>query len=323
MRGNRAAHTGVDPSVFSTERGIRAIKWSFWTLLATACLQALVVWLSGSIALFADATHNVADAFTAIPLWVAFRLARAPPTRRFPYGYGRLEDLAGLLIVLTIVASAVAAGYESLVRLVHPQKVEYLWVVSAASVLGFIGNEAVALVRIAVGREIGSAALVADGYHARLDGLTSLAVLVSAAGVWSGYPLADPLVGLVITAVIFSIVWESGRFVFTRLLDGVAPEVIDEIRDAAAHAPGVGEVTEVRVRWVGHRLHAELNIAVGAELSVAAGHEIAKEVRHRLLHHVGYLSDVTIHVDPAGASGNQYHRIDEHKHDDFAAHSHS
>jgi len=315
-------HGVIDPDISGTLRGIWALKWSFAGLMVTALLQVVIVWLSGSVALLADTIHNFGDASTAIPLWIAFLLARLKPTRRFPFGYGRAEDLAGVVIVLTILFSAVVAGYEALNRLFHPRQVEHVWAVAAASVIGFIGNEAVAVFRIRVGKEIGSAALVADGYHARVDGWTSLAVLIGAAGVWLGYPLADPLVGLGITIAILRIVWESGRAVFTRMLDGIEPEVIDEIRHAAYHAAGVREVTEVRARWVGHRLHAEVNIAVEPGLSVAEGHAVAKEVNHQMLHHLKYLSGATIHVDPVGEAGERHHRVDGHAHDGLPFHSH-
>ncbi|OLE06967.1 MAG: hypothetical protein AUI36_42195 [Cyanobacteria bacterium 13_1_40CM_2_61_4] len=249
-------------------------------------------------------------------------LARLKPTPRFPFGYGRVEDLAGVVIVLTILFSAVVAGYESVDRLIHPRQVGYLWAVAAASIIGFIGNEAVAVFRIKVGREIGSAALIADGHHARVDGWTSLSVLAGATGVWLGFPLADPLVGLGITLAILRIIWESGRAVFTRMLDGVEPQVIDEIRHAAQHVPGIREVTELRPRWIGHRLHAEVNVTVSSALSVADGHAIAKELNHQLLHHIKYLAGATVHVDPEGESGEGHHRIPAHAHDGLPIHSH-
>src|SRR5213594_3857146 len=255
-------HGIIDPAIASTDRGMWALKWSFFGLLATALFQLVVVVISGSVALFADTLHNFADAATAIPLAMAFAFARLKPSRRFPYGYGRVEDLAGVLIVVTILLTALMAGYESLLRLFRPQPVEHLWAVAGASVVGFLGNEAAALIRIKVGREIGSAALVADGYHARVDGWTSLAVLVGALGVWLGYPLADPIVGLAITAAIFIIVVQTSREIFTRMLDGVDPAVVDEIRHTAGHMADVKEVTDIRARWLGHRLHAEVNIAV-------------------------------------------------------------
>lgn len=315
-------HGIVDSSIFTTQRGMWALKWSFLGLLATALLQMVIVLISGSVALLADTIHNLGDAATAIPLLIAFALARWKPSKRFTYGYGRVEDLAGVIIVLTILLSAVVAGYESIERLIHPHAVGYIGTVIAAAIIGFLGNEVVAQFRIKVGKEIGSVALIADGYHARVDGFFSLAVLLGAVGVWLGYPLADPLVGLLIAAAIFRIVWESGKSVFTRLLDGVNPEVVDEVNHAANYVPGVQQVSEVRVRWLGHRLHAEVNIAVGPSLSVEEGHKIALDVRHQLLHHLRYLSHVTVHIDPADASGEKHHRIMEHNHDDLPVHSH-
>jgi cation diffusion facilitator family transporter len=225
--------------------------------------------------------------------------------------------------VLTILASAIIAGYESIQRLLHPQDISYLWAVMAASIIGFLGNEAVAIFRIRIRREINSAALIADGDHARVDGWTSLAVLFGAVGVWLGYPLADPIIGLLITAAIFGIVIQSGKSIFFRMLDGADPQVIEELRHAAEHVPQVKEVTEVRARWLGHRLHAEVNVAVDPQLTVAEAHAVAAEVRHQLLHHLDYLSLVVIHVDPADKSGEAHHRIDEHAHDGLPVHSHS
>jgi cation diffusion facilitator family transporter len=322
--GERHGHTHriIDPSIATSERGLWAIKWSFIGLAATAVFQLAVVFVSGSVALLADTIHNFGDAATAIPLAIAFWFARKKPSRRFTFGYGRVEDLAGVAIVLTILASAVIAGYESIERLLHPQEVSYLGAVIAASIIGFLGNEAVAIFRIRIGQEINSAALVADGYHARVDGWTSLAVLFGAVGVWLGYPLADPIIGLLITAAIFGIVIQSGKAIFFRMLDGADPTIIDELRHAAEHVSGVREVTEVRARWLGHRLHAELNIAVDPELTIAQAHAIAAEVRHQLLHHLNYLSLVVIHVDPANQSGETYQGISEHAHDGLAVHSH-
>jgi cation diffusion facilitator family transporter len=315
-------HGAVDPTIATSERGIWAIKWSFVGLMVTALLQLIVVLLSGSVALLSDTIHNFGDAATAIPLGVAFALSRLGASRRFTFGYGRVEDLAGVLIVLIILFSAVVAGYQAVERIINPQPVELVWAVAAASLVGFLGNEAVAVFRIKVGREIGSAALVADGYHARTDGWTSLAVLLGAIGVWLGYPLADPIVGLLIAAAILVIVWQSGKAVFTRLLDGVEPEVTEEIRHAASHVPGIEDVSEVRARWLGHRLRAEVNVAVNPELSVAEGHAVAREVNHRLMHELGYLDMAVVHVDPVQEAGEEHHRISAHIHDGLPTHSH-
>jgi cation diffusion facilitator family transporter len=320
--GHRHLHGVADPAIVTTARGMWALKWSCVGLLVTAGFQLVVVALSGSVALLADTIHNFGDAATALPLWVAFSLARRRPTERFTYGFGRLEDLAGMAIVLIMALSAILAGYEAIMRLFHPQPVAYLGTVAVASLVGFLGNEAVAIFRIKVGQAIGSAALIADGYHARVDGWTSLAVLAGALGVWLGYPLADPVIGLVITTAILWLVWQSGTMVVHRALDGVDPEVIHELRHAAVHVPEVRAVTEVQARWVGHYLRAEVSIAVASALSVAEGHAIAKEVRHQLLHHVRYLSGVIVHVDPADEAGAHYHQIAEHIHDGLPAHAH-
>lgn len=320
--GGRHSHGPIDSRLASTSRGLWALSWSFFVLVATALIQAVMVVLSGSVGLLADTIHNFADAATAIPLGLAFWIARYGASRRFTYGLGRVEDLAGLLIVLTVLASGVAVVYESVSLLIHPRPVQLLWGVVLASLIGFVGNEAVAVFRIRVGRQIGSAALVADGYHARVDGWTSLAVLVGAVGVWAGYPLADPLVGLLISLAIFALVWQVARSILPRMLDGVETTALDTIAHAARHVPGVEDVTHVRARWIGHRLHADLSITVPAALSVAEGHSVAKEVRHQLLHHLPHLESVNVHVDPSGEGGEAHHGIAGHMHDGLPLHSH-
>ncbi len=291
-------HGVVDASITTSARGLWAIKWSFVALFITAFLQLFVVFLSGSVALFADTIHNFGDAATAIPLGIAFLCSRLKPTKQFAYGYGRVEDLAGVAIVFIILFSAIVAGYEAIDRFFHPQVVTHLRAVAAASVIGFLGNELVAVFRIKVGKEINSAALIADGYHARTDGWTSLAVLVGAFGVWFGFPLADPLIGLGITIAILFIVRDSMKAVFLRALDGVEPEVLQEIEHAVGHVDGVQHVLAIRARWIGHRLHAEVDIEVDPLLSLSEGWGIAKEVQHELSHHIGYLSLAVIQVLP-------------------------
>ena len=316
------SHGVIDPALYTSQRGIWCVKWSFFGLLGTAIFQFLIVLNSGSISLFADTVHNFGDAATGLPLWVAFILMWRKPSKSFTYGYGRFEDFAGAIIILTILATALVSGYASLMRLYHPQAFSHLPAVAGASVAGFLGNEAVAQFRIKTGKEIKSAALVADGYHARIDGLTSLIVLFGVLGTWLGYPLTDPVIGLIITLIIFIILGKLSRSIFKRMLDGVDPRVTEDIFEASKETPGVRDVSEVRVRWLGHRLHAEVNIAVDPNLSVEAGHEIAVETRHLLLHHLKYLSNATIHVDPLSSSGEKFHAINQHVHDQLPGHSH-
>lgn len=291
-------HGVVDATISTTARGIWAIKWSFVILGTTALLQLVVVLVSGSVALLADTIHNVGDAVTAVPLWIAFLLARRKPSPRFTYGLGRAEDLAGVTVILIILLSAIVAGYKAMDRLIHPQPVAYLGWVALAGIAGFIGNEAVAVLRIRVGREINSAALIADGQHARTDALTSLAVVLGAVGGWFGFPLADPVIGLLITLAIFGIVWQSAKVIFTRMLDGVDPEVTTEIRHAAEHIPGIRRVLDVRARWTGHRLNAELDIALDPSTTLVAADKVANDLEQELFRHMKSLAAARIRVRP-------------------------
>jgi cation diffusion facilitator family transporter len=302
----------VDSALEASREGTRALTLSILVLGATAVAQAAVVVLTGSVALLGDTLHNFADALTAVPLGIAFGIGRRAPTRRYTYGYGRAEDLAGIFVVAVIAASAAFAGYESVRRLLEPRDVDYLGAVAAAGVIGFAGNELVARYRIRVGRRIGSAALVADGLHARTDGFTSLAVVVGAAGVAAGFERADPIVGLVITVAILAVLTGAAREVLHRLMDAVDPELVDQAEHVLAHVEGVERVDSVRLRWIGHSLHAEAEIVVDQDLTVAGGHDIAERARHALLHELPRLSTATIHADPCGHDGMDPHHAVAH-----------
>jgi cation diffusion facilitator family transporter len=289
----------IDDALESSEIGIRAVKISLVALGVTAAFQVVILALSESIALAADTIHNFSDALTAIPLWIAFVLGRRAATKRYTYGFGRVEDLAGLFVILMIALSAIIAGYEAVRRLVNPVEIDHLGWVVAAGVVGFFGNELVALYRIRIGRRIGSAALVADGLHARTDGFTSLAVVFGAIGVWLGFPLADPIVGLVITVAIIAVLRTAVRDVFRRLLDGVDPALVDLAEHALAHEPGVIAVRSVRMRWIGHQLHADAELDLAPDTSLADAHRMAHDAEHTLTHAVPKLATALIHAYPA------------------------
>lgn len=293
------AADSVDDTLESTAAGIRTVKISLLVLGLTALIQIVIVVMSGSVALAADTIHNFADALTAVPLWIAFALGAKPATRRYTYGFGRVEDLAGSFVVAMITMSAIIAGYEAIARLIHPQQIEHVGWVALAGLVGFIGNEWVALYRIRVGHRIGSAALIADGLHARTDGFTSLAVRCSAGGVALGFPLADPIVGLLITAAILAVLRTAARDVFRRLLDGVDPAMVDAAEQALAARPGVQAVRSVRMRWIGHRLHADAELDVDPALDLAQAHRIAHDAEHELTHTVPKLTTALIHAYPA------------------------
>ncbi|MBV9293012.1 MAG: cation transporter, partial [Frankiales bacterium] len=290
----------VDSALESSDRGPRALVVSLLVLLVAAAIEAVVAALSGSVALLGDTLHNAADAFTAVPLGVAFWLGRRAPTRRYTYGFGRAEDLAGVVIVLLVAGSSAFAAYEAVHRLVRHAHITHLWTVAVAGVVGFAANEIVARYRIKVGREIGSAALVADGLHARTDALTSLAVVAGAGGTALGWRWADPAVGLVITVAILLVLRTAARDVYRRLMDAVDPHLVHQIDDLLLATPGVSAIGVTRVRWIGHQLRAECTVVVDADLSVVEGHRIAVDAEHRLLHGVPRLTGALVHADPAG-----------------------
>jgi cation diffusion facilitator family transporter len=301
------AADSIDGALEASRDGIRAVKLSLLLLGLTAIAQAVVVVLTGSVALLADTIHNFSDALTALPLWVAFVIGRRAPTRRYTYGFGRAEDLAGIVIVAMIAGSAVLAGYESVRRLADPQPLTHPLVVVAAGFIGFLGNELVAEYRIRIGRRIGSAALVADGLHARTDGFTSLAVVLGALGSLAGYDLADPLVGLGITLAILLVLRTATRDIYRRLMDAVDPELVVLAERTVATVPGVLDVDPVRLRWIGHRLRAEVNITVAADLGLVDAHDIAHAAEHELLHAVQKLDDAIVHVSPRDDAGRDFH----------------
>ncbi|GAA2859688.1 Co/Zn/Cd cation transporter [Microbacterium arabinogalactanolyticum] len=266
------AADSIDDAMEANAAGIRALKVSLILLLITTVLQGAVVAFSGSVALLADTIHNFSDALTAVPLWIAFVLGRRAASRRYTFGFGRAEDLAGLFIVFVVALSAIVAAWQSIERIIHPQPLANLGWVIAAGVIGFLGNEAVAVYRVRVGRRIGSAALVADGVHARTDGFTSLAVVIGGIGVLLGFPLADPIVGLIISVAIFVLLVGTVRSVGRRLLDGVEPELVDRAQHALEHVDGLIDVERLRLRWVGHRLQGD------AVVRVESGHPDAADV---------------------------------------------
>jgi cation diffusion facilitator family transporter len=312
MRGLLQRHShdhaeSLDDALLVSTAGTRALAISLTGLLLTALVQLLIFALSSSVGLLADVVHNFADALTALPIGLAFWVARRSPTPRYTYGYGRAEDLAGVTVVIVMAVSATVAAWEAVDRLIHPQHVGHLPFVALAGAVGFVGNELAARYRIRVGTRVGSAALAADGHHARADGFTSLAVVVGAVGVALGWPQADPLVGLAITVAILAVLRGTARDIYRRLMDSVEPDLVATAAREASSVEGVQAVDDVRIRWVGHELRAQLNITVDQDLPVSSAHRIAEVVRHQLMHHVARLTDVSIHVDPCGHDGIDPH----------------
>lgn len=288
----------ADSAIRDNELGIRTVWLALLALSITTVLQIGIYLASGSVALLADTVHNLGDALNSVPLLLAFYLARRVANRRYTYGYGRAEDIAGVLIVISIAFSAGYIVYESLAKLINPQPLTNLSWVAAAALIGFVGNELVAVMQIRVGRKIGSDAMVADGQHARVDGLTSLAVLIAVFGTWIGFPILDPIIGIVIGIAIVGITWNAIKAVWYRLMDAVDPAIITRMEHFASEVTGVEQVASVQARWVGHRLHAEITLVVDESLSFIESHAIADKVEKVLRQANPHLEKATIHVDP-------------------------
>jgi len=305
-------HGKVDADLYGNRVGLRAVQISTAGMLLVAAIQFAIAWIGGSAGLFADALHNFGDVFTTIALWIAFVISNRAANQRYTYGYYRAEDLAGIFIVLVIIASAIASGVESIQKLTSGNIPTRIYLSMAAALIGVAGNELLAQYKISVGKRINSVSLIADGHHSRIDGLTSLAAFIGLVGVRLGFPKADPIAGIVITIVIFTVVISTLRSVLQRLLDVVDPHVVPSIVATASAVPGVEEVTDVRARWVGHTLHVVMNIEVDAELTLSKAHAIAEEVRHRLFHDIKGISEVVVHTDPSSASGDHHQEMAHH-----------
>ncbi len=302
----------ADPVMRDNELGIRTVKLAFLALSVTTILQIVVVAASGSVALLGDTVHNLGDALNSVPLWLAFVLARRAANRRYTYGYGRAEDVAGLLIVVSIAFSAAYILWESIQKLINPQPIAYPGWIALAAIVGFLGNQAVAVLQIRTGREIGSEAMVADGLHARTDGFTSLAVLVAALAVWLGFPILDPIIGILIGIAIVFITRDAALAMWHRLMDAVDPELIETVEQVIHEHDEIKAVPRLQMRWLGHRLYAEATLALDANLTVAQGEAIADHITHHLYHALPALAGATIAAVPWDASVLVYGRESAH-----------
>ena len=301
----------ADQALLDNKQGILVLWISLAALLLTSLMQIVVVAFSGSVALLADTMHNIGDGLNSIPLLIALYLARRLATRRYTYGFGKAEDVAGVFIVISIAISAAIVFSESIQKFINQEPMTNLGWVAVAAVIGFIGNEFVAVIEIRTGKKIGSAAMVTDGLHARTDGLTSLAVLVAAIGTWLGFPILDPIIGILIGIAILFITRDAIVAMWYRLMDAIEPTYMDQAEGIINSQDEVKELRRLRMRWVGHRLHTEAIIAVHPDLSTIQSHEIAEKIRHDLFHQFPTMSDVMIHVDPYALEKETeaYHRL--------------
>ena len=289
---------GKQDALFTNELGIKTIKKALVLLGLTTIIQAIIYLWSGSVALLADTVHNLGDALNSIPLLLAFVLARRAATKRYTYGYGRAEDVAGLFIVLSIAFSAGYILYEAVSKLFNPEPIAYGgWVIFAA-LIGFVGNEAVAVLQIRVGKEIGSEAMVTDGRHARVDGLTSLAVLPAVIGSWLNLPILDPIFGLLIGVAIVFITKEAIVAMWYRLMDAVDPHILAHAEAAIRKSEEVQKINYLRMRWVGHSLHLESCLEIDDSIPFVQLNQIKEKIEQDLCVEVPHLSETTLAISP-------------------------
>jgi len=316
LPGYAHEHGPVSADFLNNELGIRTVKLALLALGITTVIQIAIYLVSGSVALLGDTVHNLGDALNSVPLWIAYVLARRPPTRRYTYGLKRAEDVAGLFIIGSIAFSAVYILLESIQKLIHPQPVTNIPWVIAAAIIGFIGNETVAVLQIRVGRQIGSEAMVADGIHARTDGLTSLSVLVAMGGVLLGAPILDPIVGILMGFIILFIARNAAAAIWYRLMDAVDPKLIDQAEAVILEHTDVKAIYRLQMRWLGHSLYAEAVLAVDPSRPVAEVEPLIDHISHELYHAVPNLGDSTLAVVPYNPDGQDmfgresaHHRI--------------
>ncbi len=290
------ADLAADRAFLDNRLAVRTVWIALLALGATTALQVVIYIASGSVALLADTVHNLGDALNSIPLLFAFYIARRAANRRYTYGYGRLEDIAGVFIVISIGFSAAYIIYESVQRLLNPLPLENLEWIALASLVGFVGNELVALMQIRVGRHIGSDAMIADGQHALIDGLTSLAVLIAVIGTLIGLPILDPIVGVVIGIAIVGITWNAIKAIWYRMMDAVDPHLVEHVEAHARGVAGVDEVLTLRLRWVGHRMYGVMKVAVPADTTLEAGGEIVSGVKQEAGLVIPQLAELAVEV---------------------------
>lgn len=292
--GHSHAHTGA----YDNRDAVRAVLVSAGALGIAAAVELLSGFAGHSAGVVADGLHNSGDVLTTGVLLASFRLARRPATVRFTAGFGRIEDVATLLIIVVIVVTAAVAAFESIRRLLVPEPFGNVPFAMAAAAVGIVANLGVSEYKTRVGRRIRSTALEADGQHSRIDALVSAGALVGIAlSGAAGIKLADPIAGLAITVAILFILGGTVRDLFYRMMDAVDPVIVDGITSAAGSVEGVLGVHDVSARWVGRELMAVLHIDCDAGATLHDAHEVAQRVQHEIQHRVP-AARIDVHMDP-------------------------
>ncbi len=295
-----AGHSHEHGAVYGNRDAVRAVVLSGLALGAASAVEFAGAIASNSASVLADAMHNAGDVVTTFVLLAAFHIARRPATRRFTAGYGRIEDVATLLIVLVIVVTAAAAFYESVRKFFVHEGYGSIGFSLFAAAVGVVANLAVSEYKLRVGRGIGSTALQADGVHSRIDALVSAAAFAGIGLTGLGLGLADPIAGVLITIAIIYVLAGTVRSLFYRMMDAVDPQVIVEMTAAARRVEGVMDVHDVTAHWVGRELWAAMHIDCDADATLLEAHDVAERVHHEVSHAVD-LGRLDVHMDPGTA----------------------
>jgi cation diffusion facilitator family transporter len=301
-------------SAYGDGDAVRAVVVSAVALGIASAVEFAAAFTGHSAGILADALHNAGDVLTTGILLVSFWLGRRPATRRFPAGFGRIEDVATLLIVVVIVVTAGVAGWESIQRFLFPRPLGNVPFALFAAGVGVVANLSVSEYKIRVGRSINSGALEADGIHSRIDALVSAGAAIGVGLAAGGVGWADPIAGLAITGMILYILAGTVRDLFYRMMEAVDPKVIEEIEEHARSVPGVLGVHDIRARWVGRQMAVVLHVDCDPSLSLKQAHDLAVEVEHEVGHAVP-AGRLDVHMDPG--TGHHHHEVesaDSHHH---------
>ena len=305
---------------YGNKDAVRAVIVSAVALGLAALAEISASLVSGSASVLADGLHNAGDVLTSFILLFTFALVRRPATRRFSSGYGRLEDVATLLIILVIIVTAAVAAAESVLKLLYPPTYSNIPLSLGAALVGVVANLGVSQYKLNVGRGIGSESLAADGIHSRVDALVSAGAFVGIGLAGLGFRIADPIVGILITFAIVFVLAGTVKQLFYRMMDAVDPTIVDEITNAAKSVGGVLQVHDLRVRWVGRELVAVMHVAMNPKSTLEDAHALAMRVEAAVCHEVP-AARLEIHMDPGTAKhkhtlvGTPIEEEDDHDHD--------
>ncbi|MBI2773218.1 MAG: cation transporter [Chloroflexi bacterium] len=293
-RTEQRASGGASRDEVNRAKAMRANLISSGGLTLTSLFELAIALVSGSVALLVDALHNLADSYTTVAIYFGFRMSRRAATSRYPYGFGRAEDVAGVVIVVAIWSSAALAFYQTYEKFVSGSPTTHLTLGMVAAVIGIAGNQIAGRYKIRVGREIKSVPLIVDGKHSLLDAVSSAGALVGLVGVGLGFPQADPIAGVAIGLLIVHIGIDATKEVAARLMDANDEELARAAATIASTVPGVTGVNDVRARWLGREVELRVGLQLAPEMSLRGADQVSEQVRQGLREQIADVRDIVV-----------------------------